>query len=116
MVKQLHVSTKTQGKVKLCLGPTRLNQALIRPDHRRPHNEILTKLDNANFLSLIDASYGYHNLKLRQEIIILHNICMPIWQMWIQEMATWSSPLWRYILKKIDLPNVFGIEDDILGV
>ena len=53
------------GKVRLCLDPAHLSQALIRPIHRGPTlNHILPNLHNAKYLSLIDASSGYHNLKL----------------------------------------------------
>ena len=56
---------KANGKVRLCLDPAQLNQALIRPIHRGPSlNDILPKLNNATYLSLIDASSGYHNLRL----------------------------------------------------
>ena len=55
---------KANGKVRLCLDPACLDQALIRPIHRGPTlNEILSKLNNAEYLSLIDMSSGYHNLK-----------------------------------------------------
>ena len=56
---------KANGKVRLCLDPVWLNQALIRQVHRGPtFNDILSKLNNVKYLSLIDASSGYHNLKL----------------------------------------------------
>ena len=56
--------TKLNGKVRLCLVPARLNQVLIRPVHRGPTlNDIFTKLNNAQYLSLIDASSGFWNLK-----------------------------------------------------
>ena len=56
---------KSNRRVRLCLDSTRLNQALIRLVHRRPTlNDILPKLNNANYPSLIDAISGYHNLKL----------------------------------------------------
>ena len=56
---------KANGKVRLCLDQACLNQALIRPIHGGPTlNDILPKLNNAKYLSLIDASAGYHNLKL----------------------------------------------------
>ena len=39
--------SRTNGKVKLCLDPVRLNQALIRPIHRGPTlNNILLKFNN----------------------------------------------------------------------
>ena len=57
---------KADGKVRLCLDPACLNQALIRPIHRGPTlNDILPKLNNAKYLSLIDVTSGYHTLKLK---------------------------------------------------
>ena len=38
---------KANGKVRLCLDPVRLNQALIRPVHRGPTlNDILPRVNN----------------------------------------------------------------------
>ena len=51
----------SNGKIRLCLDPARLNQALIRPIHRGPAlNDILPKLNNAQYLTLIGSNY--HNL------------------------------------------------------
>ena len=51
---------KANGKVWLCLDPAQLNQALIRPIHRGPMlNDILPKLNNVQYLSIIDVSLGY---------------------------------------------------------
>ena len=56
---------KANGKVKLCIDPSRPNQAFIRPVHRGPTlNDIFSKLNNVEYLSLLDVSSGYHNLKL----------------------------------------------------
>ena len=56
---------KSNGRVRLCLDPARLNQVLIRLVYRGPTlNDTLPKLKNAKYLSLIDMSPGYHNLKL----------------------------------------------------
>ena len=56
---------KLSGKVRLCSDPMRLNQALIRPVHRGPMlNDILPKLNNVQYMTIIDVSSGYHNLKL----------------------------------------------------
>ena len=56
---------KTNARVRLCQDPAQLNQALIRIVHRGPNlNDILSKLNSAKYLSLIDVSSGYHNLKL----------------------------------------------------
>ena len=70
---------KANGKVRLCLDPVRLNQVLIRPVHRGPTlNNILPGPNNEKYMSITDASSGYHNLKL-DEVIIPNYICMPIW-------------------------------------
>ena len=59
---------KANGKVRLHLDPAWLNQALRRLIHRGTTlNDILPKLNNAKYLSLIDASSGYHNLKLDEK-------------------------------------------------
>ena len=56
---------KANGKVRLCLEPGQLDQALTRPIHRGPTlNIILPKLNNVRYFSIINASTGYHNLKL----------------------------------------------------
>ena len=56
---------KANGRVRLCIDPAQLNQAPIGPVYRRPSlNDILPKLNNVKYLSLMDVSSGYHNLKL----------------------------------------------------
>ena len=56
---------KANGKVRLSLDPAQLNQALIRLVHRGPTlNDILPKLNNIRYISLINASSGYHNFRL----------------------------------------------------
>ena len=58
---------KASGKVRLCLDPAQLNQALIRSIHREPTlHGMLPKLNNAKYLSLIDTSARYDNLKLEK--------------------------------------------------
>ena len=50
---------KAKHKVRLCLDPVWLNQALIRPVHRGPMlNDILLRLNNVKYMSIIDASEG----------------------------------------------------------
>ena len=59
---------KANGKVRLCLDPVRLNQALIRPVHRGPIlNNILPELNHVKYMSIIDASSGNHYLKLDEK-------------------------------------------------
>ena len=60
------------GTVWLCLNPARLNQVLIRPVHRWPTiNNILPRLTSMWYLTLIDVSLCYHNLKLNNKLSYL---------------------------------------------
>ena len=73
--------TKANGKVRLCLDPVRLNQALNTPVHRAPMlNDILPRLNNVKYMSIIDASSGYHNLKLDKKSLYLTTFACPFSQ------------------------------------
>ena len=59
---------KAYGKVHLCLDLARFNKALIRPVHiGSALNDILLTLAGIKYTILIDASSGYHNLKLDEK-------------------------------------------------
>ena len=50
---------KSNGKVRLCLAPVQLNQALIKPIHRSlTLNNILPKLNNVQYMSITDVSFS----------------------------------------------------------
>ena len=101
MVQQLHTGSLSQWKIQAMPGSRRLNQALIGPVHRGlTLNNILPKLNNAQYLYLIDASSSYHNLKLDEKIIIPDNVCLPIWQIQVQKITVWSSPCRWYVSRK----------------
>ena len=69
---------KANGKGRLCLDPARLNQALITPVHRGPTlNAILPKLNDVKYLSIIDVSSCYHNLKLDEKWSCLTTFACP---------------------------------------
>ena len=69
---------KANGKVRLCLDPARLNQALIRPIYRGPtFNNILPRLNNVKYMSIINASLGYHNLQLDTKSSYLTTFACP---------------------------------------
>ena len=69
---------KANGKVQLCLDPVRLNQALIRPVHRGSTlNDILPRLNNVKYMSIIDTSLEYHNLKLDEKSSYLTMFACP---------------------------------------
>ena len=112
--------TKLNGSLRLCLDPKDLNKAIKRPHHRTPTiDEILPKLNGAQYFSIVDARSGYWNIKLDHQSSLY---------------TTFNSPHGRYrflrlpfglicaqdiFQKKVDeafgdLPGVTGIADDIV--
>ena len=74
---------RTNGKFRSCLDPAGLNQALIRPVHGGPTlNDILPKLNNVQYMSIIDMRLGYHNLKLDEKSSYLTTSACPFGQYW----------------------------------
>ena len=112
--------TKPNGSLRLCLDPKDLNKAIKRPHHRTPTiDEILPKLNGAQYFSIVDARSGYWNIKLDHQSSLY---------------TTFNSPHGRYrflrlpfglicaqdiFQKKVDeafgdRPGVTGIADDIV--
>ena len=59
---------KANSKVRPCLDMARLNKVLIRHVHRGSTlYDILLQLAGIKYLTLIDTSSGYHNLKLDEK-------------------------------------------------
>ena len=119
-VNSLVCITKPNGTLRLCLDPKDLNKAIKRPHHHTPTiDEILPKLNGAQYFSIVDARSGYWNIKLDHQSSLY---------------TTFNSPHGRYrflrlpfglicaqdiFQKKVDevfgdLPGVTGIADDIV--
>ena len=113
---------KANGKVWLCLDPVQLNQALIRLVHRGPTlKDILPKLNNIQYLSIIDASLGYHNLKLDKKSSYLTTFACPFGRYRYKQLpfgAVLAGDMFQCKIDKMfnDMLNVFGIADDILVI
>ena len=59
---------KPDGKLGLCLDPKDLNKAIKRPHHCIPAiDDILPKLNRANYFSIVGVRSGYWNIKLDYE-------------------------------------------------
>ena len=113
---------KANGKARLCSDPVRLHQALIRPVHRGPTlNDILLKLNNVQYMSIIDVSSGYHNLKLEEKSSYLTTFTCPFGQYWYKCLPFGAAPaddMFQHKIEEIfsDMPSVFGIAYDILVI
>ena len=113
---------KVNGKVRMCLDPAQLNQALIRPIHRGPTlNDILPRLNNMQYMSIIDASSGYHNLRLDMQSSYLTTFACLFDRYRCKHLLFGAAPvgnMFQYKINEIfdDMPNVFRIADDILVI
>ena len=113
---------KANGKIGLCLDLVRLNQALIRPIHRGPTlNDILPKLNGVKYMCIIDASLGYHNLQLDTKSLYLTMFMCPFGRYWHKHLPFGAVPAGDMFQHKTDeifndMPNVFGIVDNILVI
>ena len=66
------------GKVQLWQDPVRLNKVLIRPVHwGTTLNDIWPRLVGVRYLTLIDASLGYDNLKPAEQSSCLTTFSYP---------------------------------------
>ena len=67
-VNSLVCVTKSNGTLRLCLDPKDLNKAIKRPRHCTPTiDEVLPKLNGAQYFSIVDVRSGYWNIKLDLE-------------------------------------------------
>ena len=111
---------KANGKVRLGLDLVQLNQALIRPVHRGPTlNDILPRLNNAQYMSIINMSSSYHNLKLDKQSSYLTTFSCPFGRYQYKHLPFGAVPVGNmFQIDKIfnDMPNVFGIADNILVI
>ena len=107
---------KQNGKVRLCLDPIRLNQALIRPINRGPMlNDLLPRLNNVKYVSMIYASSGYHNLKLDKKSLYLTTFACPFGRYQCKQLPFGAAPAGNMFQCKIDkifndMPNIWHCE------
>ena len=92
----------------------------IRPIHRGPMlNDILLKLNIVQYMSIINENSGYHNLKLDKQSLYLTTFACPFGRYRYKQLSFGAAPAGDMFQCKIDkmfndMPNVFGIADDIL--
>ncbi len=80
---------KHNGRQRLCLDPNDLNTAIPREHHATPTlEEILSKLHEAKFFSIVDAKCCYWSVVLDEESSYL---------------TTFNSPFGRYRFKRMPI-------------
>ena len=81
-------------------------------------NDILPKLNNMQYMSIIDASSGYHNLKLDKQSSYLTTFACPFGKYRYKHLpfrAVLAGDMFQHKIFN-DMPNVFGIADDTLVI
>lgn len=85
------VVPKTGGGYRICVDLTRLNEVVLRERHILPSVEnILGRLGQAKVFSKLDATAGFHQVKLSEES---------------QELTTFITPMGRFCFRRLP----FGI-------
>lgn len=89
--------TKTDGSLRICLDPQKLNQSLRRCPHKIPTLEELNpEFSNAQVFSKLDAKAGYWSIGLHEDS---------------QLLTTFRTPFGRYCWKR--LPFGLNVSQDI---
>ena len=84
-------------------------------------NTILPRLNNVQYLSIIDEISGYHNLQLHMQSSYLTTFACPFGRYQYKHLPFGAAPVGDMFQCKIDeifndMPNIFGITDDILVI
>lgn len=114
--------SKPDNTIRFCLDPTRLNEAIIRPYHYTPTIEdLLPKLNNAKYFTIVDARSGYWSLKLDEKSSYLTTFSCMYGRYRFLRLPFGLSCSADLFQKKIDetysdLPGVCGIADDMVIV
>lgn len=84
--------TKTDGSLRICLDPKKLNQNLVQRPHKIPSVEEITPcFANAKYFSKLDAKAGYWSVRLAESC---------------QELTTFRTPFGRYCFRRLP----FGVK------
>ena len=96
-VSSLAYSQKSSGKIRICLYPKNLNEAIRRLHYPTPTlEEIIYRLEGATVFSKLDARSGYWSITLNDESSTL---------------TTFNTPFGRY--RFLILPFGFNLSQDI---
>ena len=75
-------------ELRICIDPSDLNQALMRPHHAlKTVDDILTVMSSATVFSKLDAKSGFWHIELRRKVKILHYIQYSVWSKQIPQNA-----------------------------
>ena len=74
----LHVVYGDNGKVRVCLDPKHLNEAIKREHFKLPtREEIMSEFAGATVFSTLDATKGFWQLKLNKQSLVMCTFIIP---------------------------------------
>lgn len=119
-VSQMAVVHKRNGKLRLCIDPQALNQALMREHFRLSTlDDVLPELANAKIFSKLDVKEAYWHVRLDEQSSLLTTMITPFgrfrWARLPFGLKVSSEIFQRKLHEAIgDLNGVFSIADDLL--
>lgn len=119
-VSQMAVVHKRNVKLRLCIGPQALNQALMREHFRLSTlDDVLPELTNAKICSKLDVKEAYWHVRLDEQSSLLTTMITPFgrfrWARLPFGLKVSSEIFQRKLHEAIgDLNGIFSIADDIL--
>jgi transposase InsO family protein len=119
-VNSLVYRRKANGRLRLCLDPKDLNEAILREHHTTSTlQEILPKLTGAKLFSIVDVKCGYWNVELDEESSFLTTFNSPFGRYRFRRMPFGLKMSQDIFQTRIDqtfegCEGVVGIADDIV--
>jgi hypothetical protein len=119
-VNSLVVVEKPNGKLRMCLDPRDLNNAIKRPYYCAPVlDDILPKLAGSQYFSKLDARSGYWTIKLEEKSTYLTTFNSPFGRYRFLRMPFGINSAQDEFQRMVDeafggLPGVFALVDDVL--
>ena len=116
----LVVEKPSSGKLRICLDPVNLNQAILRPYYpMKTLDDILPKLSGAKYFTKLDARSGYLAIKLSEKSSFLTTFNTPFGRFWYLRLPFGLKLSQHEFQRKINetlegFHGVCAIVDDIL--
>ena len=114
------VEKPRSGELRVCLDPKDLNKVILRPHYPMPtFTDIVTKLTQAKYFTVLDAKSGYWNIKLTEKASYLTTFNTEFGRYRFLRMPFGIVSAQDEFQKKIDemlesMDGVTAIVDDIL--
>ena len=102
-VNPLIIVQKPNGKLRICLDPKHLNQAIKRQHYKLPTaEELFSEMHYAKFFTKLDASSGYWQIKVDEELSELLTFSTPFDRLQFKRLPYWIHSASQVFQKDIE--------------